>query len=109
MKQKSLSIKTNTALCLVQSKQLISITDYILNARALSVPENLWLNDLVIWAVKNNIPPAIENKIAKFKQNITNFKVAYQYPNAYRTSNLLDRLMVRMDHRLFDSQYFHGT
>jgi hypothetical protein len=61
------------------------------------------------WAVKNNIPPAMLDKITKFKQNITNYQVAYQYPNAYRTSNLLDRLMVRMDHRLFDSQYFHGT
>ena len=61
------------------------------------------------WAVKNNIPPAMLDKIIKFKQNITNYQVAYQYPNAYRTSNLLDRLMVRMDHRLFDPQYFHGT
>ena len=48
-------------------------------------------------------------KSEKFKTNITYFKTTYQHPNAYQTSNLLDRLMVRMDHRLFDSQYFQGT
>lgn len=48
-------------------------------------------------------------KITKLKNNITFFQITYDHPKAYRTSNLLDRLMVRMDHRLFDTQYFHGT
>ncbi len=47
------------------------------------------------------------DKINKLKTNY--FKKAYMYPTAYRTSNILDRLMVKMDHRLFDTQYFHGT
>jgi len=61
------------------------------------------------WAIKKNIPEAMLDKIEKFKQNITSFQITYQHPNAYRTSNLLDRLMVRMDHHLFDTQFFHGT
>ena len=61
------------------------------------------------WAIKTNIPPVMLDKIATVKQNITYFQTTYQHPQAYRTNNLLDRLMVRMDHRLFDTQYFHGT
>ena len=61
------------------------------------------------WAIKNNIPPAMLEKITKFKQNITYFQIAYQHPSAHRTSNLLDRLMAKMDRRLFNSQYFHGS
>jgi len=53
------------------------------------------------WAVKNNIPPAMLDKIDKVTPNITYFHTIYQHSQAYRTSNLLDRLMVRMDHRLF--------
>ncbi|EDN67078.1 conserved hypothetical protein [Beggiatoa sp. PS] len=61
------------------------------------------------WSIKNNIPLAMLDKIEKVKQNITFFQATYQHPQAYRTSNLLDRLMVRMDRHLFDTQYFHGT
>ena len=61
------------------------------------------------WAIKKELSEAILNKIQRFKSKLTFFKTTYQYPQAYRTSNLLDRLMVRMDHRLFDTQYFHGT
>ena len=46
------------------------------------------------------------DKIEKFKQKITSFQVTYQHPNAYRISNLLDRLIVRMAHHLFDTQFF---
>jgi len=54
------------------------------------------------WALKNNIPAVMLDKINKLKRN--SFKQTYRHPTAYRTSNLLDRLMVKMDQRLFDTQ-----
>jgi hypothetical protein len=43
------------------------------------------------------------------RQHIADYKSAYDHPNALRTSNMLDRLMQRMDRHLFSTQYFHGT
>jgi len=37
------------------------------------------------------------------------FSQAYDYPNAHRTSNLVDRLMKFLDRACFNGQYFHGT
>ncbi len=33
---------------------------------------------------------------------------AYDYPNAHRTSNMVDRLMRWLDRYLFNMSYFHG-
>jgi hypothetical protein len=33
----------------------------------------------------------------------------YDHPGCHRTSNMLDRLMQRMDRHLFSTQYFHGS
>ncbi len=65
---------------------------------------------MVEWANQQDLlPPPILNRIQKFKEQLAGFQTPYQYPQAYRTSNLLDRLMNTMDHRLFDTQYFHGS
>ena len=45
----------------------------------------------------------------KLRQHIADYKSAYDHPNAHRTSNMLDRLMQRMDRHFFSTQYFHGT
>ena len=37
------------------------------------------------------------------------FKVAYQFPQAHRTSNMVDRLMNHQDRLLYTMQYFHGA
>ena len=37
------------------------------------------------------------------------FQVAYDYPDAARTSNMLDRLMNHQDRLLYSMQYFHGS
>ena len=37
------------------------------------------------------------------------FKVAFDFPDAYRTSNALDRLLNFQDRLLYAMQYFHGT
>ena len=64
---------------------------------------------LIEWCQKNSMPSVIANPIKKLRQNIAEYKVAYDHPNAHRTSNMVDRLMQRMDRHLFSTQYFHGT
>ncbi len=64
---------------------------------------------LVEWCKKNSMPAVIANPIEKLRQNITAYKVAYDHPEAHRTSNMVDRLMQRMDRHLFSAQYFHGS
>ena len=61
------------------------------------------------WCNKNQTPDVLLNPIKKLRQHIAAYKVAYDYPNAQRTSNMLDRLMQRMDRHLFSTQYFHGS
>ena len=55
------------------------------------------------------MPSVIANPIKKLRQNIAEYKVAYDHPNAHRTSNMIDRLIQRMDRHLFSTQYFHGS
>jgi len=60
------------------------------------------------WAKKTSIPCFITNKIKKLRNNIASFSIAYDHAGSHRTSNMLDRLMQRMDMHLFSAQYFHG-
>ena len=64
---------------------------------------------LVEHCLKNSIPSVISDPIYKLRKNIAAYKIAYDFPNAHRTSNMLDRLMQRMDRHLFSTQYFHGS
>jgi hypothetical protein len=61
------------------------------------------------WAEKHAVPPVISEKIGKLRTDIASFRCAYDFPEAHRTGNMLDRLMQRMDHHLFSTQYFHGS
>ena len=58
---------------------------------------------------KNKIPDVISEKIEKLRKNLPQFSQAYDFPDSHRTSNMVDRLMQRMDRHLFSTQYFHGT
>lgn len=60
------------------------------------------------WAEKAALPSAVKDKILNLHRNIVSFSAAYDFPGAYRTSNMLERLMRKMDRRLFNTQYFHG-
>ena len=64
---------------------------------------------LVEWCKKKEMPAVISKPIVKLRKNIAEYKVAYEHPNAHRTSNMVDRLMQRMDRHLFSVQYFHGS
>ena len=60
------------------------------------------------WAKKTSIPCFMTEKIKKLRNNIASFSIAYDHAGSHRTSNMLDRLMQRMDMHLFSAQYFHG-
>lgn len=61
------------------------------------------------WCVKNGVPEIVSAPVEKLRRNIRSYKIAYDFPGAHRTSNMLDRLMQRMDRWLFQIRYFHGT
>jgi hypothetical protein len=61
------------------------------------------------WAETENIPDVISKPIMKLKKNLAAYSKAYDLPGCHRTSNMVDRLMQRMDRHLFSTFYFHGT
>jgi hypothetical protein len=64
---------------------------------------------LIEWCKNKTVPSVITKPIEKLRDNIAEYKAAYDHPNAHRTSNMVDRLMQRMDRHLFSIQYFHGS
>ncbi len=49
------------------------------------------------------------DKVLSLCGKSSRFMTAYDYPNAHRTSNMVDRLMRWLDRSLFNMSYFHGT
>ena len=64
---------------------------------------------LVIWAENNALPDVFVTVFKKLQKNRDNYSIAYDHPQAHRTSNMLDRLMQNMDRHLFSTRYFHGS
>jgi hypothetical protein len=65
---------------------------------------------LVEWCKDHSdLPAVIVDPIKKLRKNIQFYSDAYDHPRCHRTSNMLDRLMQRMDRHLFSTQYFHGS
>jgi hypothetical protein len=64
---------------------------------------------LVEWCENSDVPAVIVDPIIKLRKNIAAYRVAYDHPKAHRTSNMIDRLMQRMDRHLYSTQYFHGS
>jgi len=62
------------------------------------------------WLLKEvDVPEVILKPIEKLHANVKCFSIAYDFVGALRTSNMIDRLMKRMDRHLFTTQYFHGN
>jgi hypothetical protein len=61
------------------------------------------------WCKKNDAPATLSDPIRKPPQNIPGYSSAYDFAEAHRTSNMIDRLMQRMDRHLLTTQYFHGA
>ncbi len=51
----------------------------------------------------------VRQKILGLKAKASAFKVAFDLPNATRTSNTVDRLMNDQDRLLDPMKYFHGS
>ena len=51
----------------------------------------------------------MRDKLNKMYEQADAFRAGYIHPFAQRTSNMVDRLMQRMDRHLTSMQYFHGT
>lgn len=66
------------------------------------------INELKKWA-RQTIPPSTGlEAILKLCSKGKEFEKAYDYPCAYRTSNMLDRIMDHQDRYLYSCRYFHG-
>ena len=61
-----------------------------------------------IWSKKHIRRKRTLEKIRKLCRRAAQFKIAYQFPQAHRTSNMVDRLMNHQDRLLYTMQYFHG-
>ena len=61
------------------------------------------------WSISNIKPSATLTKILALHSKSALYQKAYDHPEAYRTSNMCDRLMRFMDQSIFSRQGFHGT
>ena len=67
------------------------------------------LRRLKEWTSNNVEHEPVQQKLLNLETKADSLKVAYEFPEAYRTSNALDRLMNYQDRLLYSMQYFHGT
>jgi hypothetical protein len=65
------------------------------------------MSDFQIWAQQRVTGPALE-AIEKLCAKTEAFGLAFDYPQAYRTSNMIDRHMQPMARWLFSARAFHG-
>ena len=49
------------------------------------------------------VPTFMMDKIQKIRNNLEKFTKAYDLPGSHRTSNMIDRLMQRMDRYFFNT------
>jgi len=66
------------------------------------------VSELKDWAAQTISPGAGLDAILKLCARAPDYALAYAYPSAYRTSNMLDRHMERMDRCFYAAKYFHG-
>lgn len=68
------------------------------------------LRRLLEWTADDpDVSDGLWEKLSKLKDYAHNFKLTFTHPDAYRTSNAVDRLMNYQDRILYAMQYFHGT
>jgi hypothetical protein len=61
------------------------------------------------WAQREVKPKTLRQRVLNLKGKSPQFQVAYNHPDAARTSNMIDRLMNYQDRLLYTMQYFHGS
>jgi hypothetical protein len=63
--------------------------------------------DLRVWAHEHVTGPTLD-AILKLCSKADLFVLAFDHPDGYRTSNMLDRLLDPLDRCLYSARYFHG-
>lgn len=66
------------------------------------------LRRLLEWANTRTLPQAIDGRLRRLKSKSRFFQRAFDFPDAYRTSNQVDRPMNYLDRTLYAMQDFHG-
>lgn len=61
------------------------------------------------WAGANVDKPVVKEKTLALCDKRAAFVEAYAHPGCHRTSNLVDRLLRRLDHHLYCGQHLHGS
>jgi hypothetical protein len=61
------------------------------------------------WAVENLPAGTLRDAVWAMCAKRDSFKLAYDFDNAHRTTNPVDRLMDLQDRLLYAMRYFHGT
>jgi hypothetical protein len=67
------------------------------------------LRRLKEWVNVTPLPEPVLQKLQSLIANAPRFQLTFEFPQAYRTSNQVDRLMNYQDRLLYAMQYFHGT
>jgi len=65
------------------------------------------ISDLRLWAQDNVTGPTLD-AILKLCSKANLFVLAFDHPDAYRTSNMIDRHLDPLDRCLYAARYFHG-
>jgi hypothetical protein len=66
------------------------------------------LRRLLEWVNTCTLPKAIDGRLRRLKGKSRFFQRAFDFPDAYRTSNQVDRPMNYLDRTLYAMQDFHG-
>jgi hypothetical protein len=64
--------------------------------------------DFQCWG-KQYLSGSALDAVEKLCVKADSFALAFDYPQAYRTSNMIDRHMIPLDRCLFAARYFHGN
>ena len=67
------------------------------------------LRRLQEWATREVPDSPMKQHTLELCHKRAKFSCGYEFDNAHRTSNLVDRLMKYLDRACFNGQYFHGT
>lgn len=66
------------------------------------------LRRLLEWAKSSSLPERLMQKLRRIRDKSHLFQKAFDFPEAYRTSNQVDRPMNYFARVLYTMQYFHG-
>jgi hypothetical protein len=66
------------------------------------------LRRLLEWVNTRSLPRSIDGRLRRLKDKSQFFQRAFDFPDAYRTSNQVDRPMNYLDRTLYAMQDFHG-